>query len=81
MPSLSELPSKISRDKFTKALCDLGFEISKKGGKGNHYKATYIANQKCIIIPSDLHKQVLYYLLKEIEKQTNITWSDIQKYI
>ena len=59
MPSLKKLPSNINRNKFTKALCCLGFEISKKGGKGNHYKATYISNQKCITIPSILRKQVL----------------------
>ena len=46
MPSRSELPGKISRDKFAKALTRLGFEISKKGGKGNHYKATHISTQK-----------------------------------
>ena len=81
MPSLKKLPGSINRNNFTKALCSLGFEISKKGGKGNHYKATYISNQKSITIPSNLHKQVLYYLLKEIKKHTGVTWDDILKYL
>jgi len=78
MPSRSELPGKISRDKFAKALTRLGFEISKKGGKGNHYKATHISTQKMVTIPSNLDKDTLYYLLKEIEKYSKITWDDIK---
>jgi len=56
----------------------LGFEISKKGGKGSHYKATCIATQKMIIIPQDLDRDTLYYLLKEIEGYSGVTWSDIK---
>ena len=78
MPSLSELPSKINREKFTKALARLGFEISKKGGRGSHYKATHIRTQKMVTIPANLDKGTLYYLLKEIEKHSEITWADIQ---
>ena len=78
MPSLSELPNNIKRDRFIKALKRLGFEISKKGGKGSHIKATFITNQKSIIIQSNLCKNVLYYILKEIESQTGVTWGDIE---
>lgn len=81
MPSLSVLPGRVNRNKFAKALSCLGFEISKEGGKGSHYKATYISNQKSVTIPSDLHKQVLYYLLKEIESQTGVTWDDILEHL
>lgn len=79
MPSRSNLPSKINRNKFTKALERLGFAISKKGGKGSHYKATCVSSQKAITIPSGLDKDVLYYLMKEIEKYSAITWEDIEK--
>jgi predicted RNA binding protein YcfA (HicA-like mRNA interferase family) len=51
MPSLSELPSNLSRKSLTKALERLGFSISTKGGKGSHIKATH-RNQKSITIPS-----------------------------
>lgn len=79
MSSLNELPSKINRKKFIKALEHLGFEISVKGGKGSHYKATCIRTQKSITIQSNLSKNVLYYLLKEIEKINGTTWDDIKK--
>lgn len=79
MSSRSELPGKINRKKFIKALSRLGFEISVKGGKGSHYKATCVKTQKSITIQSDLTKNVLYYLLKEIEKINGITWDDIKK--
>lgn len=78
MPSQSELPSKIKRKNFIKALEALDFEISTKGGKGSHFKATH-RNQKSITIPSDLNKQVLYYVLKEIEVMCGVTWEDIKK--
>lgn len=79
MSSRSELPGQINRKKFIKALSHLGFEISVKGGKGSHYKATCVKTQKSITIQSDLTKNVLYYLLKEIEKINGITWDDIKK--
>ena len=78
MPSLSELPDKINRNKFIRALKRLGFTISKRGGKGSHYKATYIKTQKSITIPYRLNKNVLYYVLKEIENYSGITWDDIK---
>jgi len=78
MPSHSDLPGKIDRDKFTKALSRLGFEINKQGGKGSHYKAIYSKTQKLVIIPAKLDKSTLYYLLKEIEKYSEVTWEDIK---
>ena len=79
MFSRSELPSQINRKKFIKALKHLGFEVSVKGGKGSHYKATCVRTQKSITIQYNLTKNVLYYLLKEIEKINGITWDDIKK--
>lgn len=79
MPSLSELPGEIKRKKFTRALIRLGFIISKKGGNGSHFKAIWPATQKSIIIPSDLRKDVLCYLLKEIEEYSDLTWDEIKK--
>jgi predicted RNA binding protein YcfA (HicA-like mRNA interferase family) len=80
MPSLSDLPGSISRDKLMKALVRLGFIISKRGGKGDHYKATFEKTQKSITLPdSHLSKQVLSYILKEIEKYSGISWEDILK--
>ena len=78
MPSLSGLPSKINQNKFIKALERLDFTISRKGGKGSHFKATYNSNQKSITIPEDLEKNVLYYVLKEIELYTGVTWDQIK---
>lgn len=79
MPSLNELPGNLNRKKLAKALQRLGFSISTKGGKGSHIKLIY-TNQKTITIPSsDLCKNVLYYILKEIEEITEITWDDIKK--
>ncbi|MEA2088733.1 MAG: hypothetical protein U9O55_02760 [Patescibacteria group bacterium] len=79
MPTRSELPSKLNRDKLTKALDRLGFNISKKGGKGSHIKATCIKTQKSITIPLNLHKHILYYVIKEIEKYSDIIWDDIKR--
>ena len=79
MPSRSQLPGEIKRKKFIKALVRLGFEISESGGDGSHYKATWPQTQKSITIQSDLRKDVLYYLLKEIEKHSGITWKDISE--
>lgn len=78
MPSRSELPGNLNRKKLAKALIRLGFEISKKGGKGSHWKATFIKTQKCVIVPSDLSREVLYYLLKEIEDVSGVTWEEIK---
>ncbi len=80
MPSLSELPSSINIKKLTKALKRLGFVISTKGGKGAHIKATHIKTQKCVTLPSkNLNKNILKYILKEIEEYSGVTWEDIKK--
>ena len=78
MPSLSELPGEIKRKKFIKALERLGFVINKTGGSGSHYKAIWPKNGKAITIQSKLRKDVLYYLLREIEQISGITWGDIK---
>lgn len=79
MPSRSELPGEIKRKKFIKALDRLGFVIDTKGGDGSHFKATWPPTQKSITIQSELRKDVLCYLLKEIEKCSGVTWDDIKK--
>ncbi len=79
MPSLSELPSEIKRKKFIKALVRLGFIIDSKGGDGSHFKATWPKTQKSITIQYKIRKDVLYYLLKEIEECSGITWEEIKK--
>ena len=79
MPSLSELPDKIKNKKIAKALKSFGFSISTKGGKGSHIKATCERTQKSITIPRKMNKNVLYYLVKEIEKISETTWEDIKK--
>jgi predicted RNA binding protein YcfA (HicA-like mRNA interferase family) len=75
------LPDNLKRKKLCRALEKLGFEISTRGGNGSHIKATYIQNQKCIIIPDDLRRDVLYYILKEIESVGSVTWDDIKRYL
>ena len=81
MPSHSELPGLIKKRKFIKALEKNGFVISRKGGKGGHFKATY-RNEKVIILPSsDLRKDQLYYIIKSIENITEITWKDLKRYL
>lgn len=79
MPSRNQLPGDIKRKRFIKALIRLGFEINERGGDGSHYKANWPPTQKSITIPSDLRKDVLYYILKEIEKYSGIKWEDIKK--
>lgn len=79
MPSLSELPGEIKRNKFIRALQRLGFNIDKIGGDGSHYKATWPQTQKSITIQSKIRKDVLYYLLKEIEQYSGVTWEAIKK--
>lgn len=80
MPSRKELPGNINRSKFCGALIRLGFHISTKGGRGSHFKATW-TNQKSITIPERLDRDVLYYVIKEIEKVTSITWEDVKEKI
>jgi predicted RNA binding protein YcfA (HicA-like mRNA interferase family) len=79
MPSLSELPGNINRKKFIRALKRLGFVINTKGGDGSHFKIIWPANQKSITVPSDLRKDVLNYLLKEIKDYSGITWDQINE--
>ncbi len=79
MPSLSELPGEIKRKKLTKALARLGFVIDTHGGDGSHYKILWPATQKSITLPSKIRKDVLKYVLDEIEQMSGKTWKDIQK--
>lgn len=79
MPSLSELPGEIKRNKFIRALHRLGFIVDKTGGVGSHYKLLWPPTQKSITMQAHLRKDVLYYLLKEIERYSGITWEDIRK--
>lgn len=78
MPSLSELPGEIKRKRFIRALQRLGFIIDTAGGDGSHYKATWIKTQKSITIQSKLRKDVLHYLLKEIENISGVKWNEIK---
>ena len=78
MPSRSELPGDLPRRKFLKALSRLGFEVNTVGGKGDHAKIIWPKTQKSITVISDLRKDVLYYLLKEIESISGITWDEIK---
>jgi len=57
----------------------LGFEINGVGGKGDHIKITWPQTQKSITVISDLRKDVLYYLLKEIEAISGVTWEQIKE--
>lgn len=79
MPPRSELPREIKRRKFIKALQRLGFVIDTRGGAGSHFKAIWPKTQKMITIPSTLRKDVLYYVLKEIEETTGVTWDEIKR--
>lgn len=79
MPSLSEIPDGINRTKFLKALRRLGFKIDMTGGKGSHCKVEWPRNGKSVTIKDNIHKQTLYYILKEIEKYSGITWEQIKK--
>ena len=78
MPSRSELPGEIPRQKLLNVLRRLGFEINTVGGKGDHFKVTWPRTQKSVTVIGDLRKDVLYYLLKEIEKISGVTWEQIK---
>ncbi|MEA3249256.1 MAG: type II toxin-antitoxin system HicA family toxin [Patescibacteria group bacterium] len=78
MPSLSELPGEIKRKKFIKALRRLGFVVDLSGGDGSHCKAIWPQTQKAVILPQDMPKQVLRYVLKEIEVCSGVTWEQIK---
>lgn len=60
------------------ALRRLGFEINTLGGKGDHVKVLWPPTQKSITVTADLRKDVLYYLLKEIEAISGVTWEHIK---
>lgn len=79
MPSLSQLPSGLNRKKFIRALIRVGFDISKKGGDGSHYKATWPSTQKSITIQYDFRKDVLYKTIKQIKAISGIDWKEIEK--
>lgn len=79
MPSRSELPGDIPQRKFLKALRRLGFDINSVGGKGDHIKVIWSRTQKSVTIDRDLRKDVLYYLLKEIEAISGVTWERIKE--
>ncbi|TAK03928.1 type II toxin-antitoxin system HicA family toxin [Patescibacteria group bacterium] len=81
MPSRSELPGDLSRKKFLNALRRLGFEANAVGGKGDHVKVTWPATQKSVTVIADLRKDVLYYILKELETTSGITWNQIKQYL
>ena len=77
MPSHSDLPGNLSPAKFFAALARLGFRIDTAGGKGSHAKVTW-ENNKSVTIQKKLPRQVLSYILKEIEAISGITWEDIR---
>jgi hypothetical protein len=79
MPSSSELPGSISRKKFLWALGRLGFDINTTGGKGDYMKIIWPASQKSVTVDADLRKDVLHYLLKEIESVSSVTWEQIRR--
>ncbi len=79
MPSRSELPGELSRRKFLNSLIRLGFEVDAFGGKGDHTKVIWPPSHKSITLIGDLRKDVLYYVLKEIEMISGVTWEQIQK--
>ncbi len=64
---------------YQKALQRLGFIIDESGGSGSHYKATWPQTQKSITIPNNLPKQVLKYVLNEIEEYSRIDWNKIKE--
>ena len=78
MPSRSELSGDISRKKFLRALTRLGFTVNTVGGKGDHFKLTWPTTNKSVTVTGNLRNDVLYYLLKEIESCSSITWEQIK---
>ena len=81
MPPLSELPGDIPRKKFLKASQRLGFLVDESGGNGSHVLITWPKTGKSVTVPHQtLPKQVLKYLLKEIETVTmgRVTWDQIK---
>lgn len=79
MPSLSDLPDGIHRTKFIKALTRLGFKVNMTGGKGSHCKVECPRNGKILTIKDNMRKDTLYYLLKDIESYSGVTWEQIKE--
>ena len=78
MSPLNELPDGITRDRFLKALIRLGLDMSKIGGKGNHYRVTWPLTQKSITIQYGFRKDVLRRILKAINTISGQTWDDVR---
>ena len=81
MLSLSQLPSDITRKDFVKALEKCGFVISTKGGKGSHIKAVWPPTGKCLIVQDSFRKDVLYEIVKEVERYTPVTWEKLRDHL
>lgn len=79
MPSRSQLPGEIKRKKLTRALRRLGFIVDKTGGDGSHYKIIWPKTQKSITLQKEIRKDVLDYVLDEIEEISGITWEEIRQ--
>ncbi len=79
MPPRSELPGELNRNKFLKALRRLGFVIDMTGGDGSHCKVVWPRTGKSITLQQDLRKDVLYYVLKDIEEYSGVEWEQIKK--
>ncbi len=79
MPSRSELPGFLNAKKFLNALFRLGFRLNKIGGKGDHVKIIWPATGKSLTFDTDLRKDVLYYVLKEIEEKFDFSWEQIKE--
>lgn len=81
MPPLSSLPGELSRKKLLRALKRLSFIINESGGKGSHVMVIWTRTSKSVTIPNEMiPKQVLKYIIQEIEQMTNgsVTWSMIE---
>ena len=81
MPSLSSLPSDLSRTKLLQALERCGFVVSMRGGNGSHCKATWPRSGKVAVIPysAKLPKKRLQYVLEDIEAISGLSWEDVRK--
>ena len=78
MSPLNEIPDGITRDRFLRALVRLGWEISKIGGKGSHYRATWPKSQKSMTIQYDFRKDVLRRIVKAMTAISGQTWDDVR---
>ncbi|KKT21065.1 MAG: hypothetical protein UW06_C0045G0004 [Parcubacteria group bacterium GW2011_GWE1_43_8] len=78
MSSHNEIPDGITRDRFLRALKRLGWNISKIGGKGSHYMATWPRTKKSITIQYDFRKDVLRRIIKAMTTISGQTWDDVR---